>query len=887
MDKSKIESVFPLTELQSTMLLQHLKKTADDAGFLQLQVTLKGVLDIDALIEVWNRMTAAYKLLRTTVHWENIKQYVQIVHREIEVDICHQDYRQLSQVEAENKINSFLEKDRETNLELSKVPCWRLTLFQTDRETHRFVWSCHHILFDGWSSLELLNKMKIGYNRLKQGSNLVFDEIIPFQTYCKWLKKQPETIAARYWKAQFAEIKEPRLLVGRSTSGAGKYETVSLASDVFSMERLREIAQVFQVTPSILLFGAWAIIVSELTQSLKVVIGITVSGRSAPIEGIESMLGMLANILPLCLEIDGKTSIKSWFQTVFKQRQELSRFEHNSLGQIYKWTDIPPHIPFFDSILVHANQPWEQGEQNRADGKHIEITQLEGDVTSGYPVTLIVKPEALPALEIRFDSSHIELEFCRFIANRFQEILSNVYYRKDEPLEALIKKSPETYVCPLLRSKGPRLTVDTPSTDEKEPDGQWSEIELQLREIWSKILGSNKIVLQDNFFDLGGNSLTTLQLLDTLRDRYGVTIPIESFIQNPTVSYLSKWIKSNRAGLKTELATIKFAQKLGDETANEAFHTLIEQVYREHSSPFLDPHQYLWKDRRRYLGKFIVNQLPYSLFSRFHRWCLSYPIGRRICLSQQFKTTRQDFFACLDTKVGKDEFLKKSFVYDSLSVLRVPLSSQKLSQKKHAQLAKQSISESKDILETAIAKENGILIVGSHDNGHGRQPLREILPPMFAQLSFFSVGDIRKYIHESGLNPKIWLPALASQMLSKATETLKSGGIVTLAGDAPTINETSTVERNFHGRKRLFPTGYAHLALTTKALVFVHLNLTDTYGNVYPKLFGPLDKGNESDSYSARIESLVDQYLKLLYQMWTKMPWMVGVSQMEQHLTYL
>ena len=547
MDKSEVDSVFPLTELQSGMLLPHLKSPADDIGFLQVQVTLKGTLNVSDLIEVWDRMTATYELLRTTVHWGKIKQHVQVVHKEVEVDINYQDCQNLSQIEAENKINEFLKADRESGLNLSEAPCWRLTLFKTGPETHRFIWSCHHILFDGWSGLELLSKMRNGYNQLKQGNDVFFNEVPPFQTYCRWLKQQPETIAARYWRAQFKELGEPKLLVGKYMFHAEKFETVSLISDTFSTDRLQEISRSFQITPSTLLFGTWALIVSELTQSPKVVIGITVSGRSVSVEGVESMLGMLANILPLCIEINSKDRIKDWFQSVFHKQQELKRFEYNSISQIHKWTGISSRIPLFDSILIHANQPWEKEIQTNHDGNQIEVTQLEGDVTSGYPITLIFKPGVSPTLEIRFDSSYIELNFANFVAHRFQEILSNIYGKRDEPVKALIQQPPAAYVCPKVKSGSSKSSVNASTNDQNKSTEQWSEAELKLRKIWSQVLDLGEITLQDDFFELGGNSFSVLQVIEQIYETFKTKVPIERFLDFPTISEIAKWIIENES----------------------------------------------------------------------------------------------------------------------------------------------------------------------------------------------------------------------------------------------------------------------------------------------------------------------------------------------------
>ncbi|MBP5971596.1 amino acid adenylation domain-containing protein [Brasilonema sp. CT11] len=66
-----------------------------------------------------------------------------------------------------------------------------------------------------------------------------------------------------------------------------------------------------------------------------------------------------------------------------------------------------------------------------------------------------------------------------------------------------------------------------------------NQLELQLVQIWSKILKVDKVGVQDNFFDLGGHSLLAPYLMAQIKQQFGKDVPLASLFQNPTIEQLA------------------------------------------------------------------------------------------------------------------------------------------------------------------------------------------------------------------------------------------------------------------------------------------------------------------------------------------------------------
>jgi len=70
------------------------------------------------------------------------------------------------------------------------------------------------------------------------------------------------------------------------------------------------------------------------------------------------------------------------------------------------------------------------------------------------------------------------------------------------------------------------------------------KFDLFICQLWEKSLGVNKICIHDNYFDLGGDSLRAVGIIDTLVTKYNTPIATHILIQKPTVAELSDYIKS-------------------------------------------------------------------------------------------------------------------------------------------------------------------------------------------------------------------------------------------------------------------------------------------------------------------------------------------------------
>jgi amino acid adenylation domain-containing protein len=84
--------------------------------------------------------------------------------------------------------------------------------------------------------------------------------------------------------------------------------------------------------------------------------------------------------------------------------------------------------------------------------------------------------------------------------------------------------------------------------------------EKSLASIWTKLLGINRVGINDNYFELGGDSLLATQLVSQLRGVFEVELPLVNLFQYPTLAELATSI---------EEAIIEQMEEISDEEAEQ------------------------------------------------------------------------------------------------------------------------------------------------------------------------------------------------------------------------------------------------------------------------------------------------------------------------------
>ena len=435
--KLQIEDIYPLSPMQQGMLFHTLYDPPSSLYFEQTSLTLGGNLQRDAFRQAWQQVIQQHPILRTAFIWEGVAEPVQVVKRAVPLPLVEEDWTHLTSEEQGERLSAFLEADRQRGFDLAAAPLMRLTLIQTAAQTHEFVWSFHHLLLDGWSGPLLLEELFGRYEALRQGQSLSLTSSRPYRDYIAWLQQQDHNEAAVFWRQSLAGIQGPTPFnvdhPSQEESGYGKQTILLSASE---MAALRQQARRHQLTLNTLLQGAWAILLSRYSQEADVLFGATISGRPADLNGVETMLGLFINTLPVRVKVEAEMETAVWLQALQAQQIEARRYGYSALSQIQSWSDVPGDLPLFESLLVVENYPVNGASLSELGG-HLNLHNVHSFEMTHYPLAVIAVPRSTLSINLFYDSGRFANDTVQRMAGHLHTLLQSMIADLSLPLFSL------------------------------------------------------------------------------------------------------------------------------------------------------------------------------------------------------------------------------------------------------------------------------------------------------------------------------------------------------------------------------------------------------------------------------------------------------------------
>lgn len=386
-----LADVLPLSPLQEGLFFH----SAFDIGAMdaytgQIVLTLAGHLDADTLRAACDRLPARHGALRSAFTDQGLDRPVQVVVDTVDAPWELVDLSGLGAEDRQREWERLLAADRARRFDLERPPLLRFTLVRFDGDLHRLVMTNHHILWDGWSSAVLLRELLAGYAGASGPGRLdPVVEGVPYRSHLDWLARQDQAAAEAAWSRALAGLEEPTLLGGADPNridALPERASVELSADLTA--RLTARARTAGVTLNSVVQGVWAILLGRVTGREDVVFGGTVSGRTADVAGIEDMVGLLINTLPVRFRIREGEPLLTALARFQDEQADLMDHQHVGLAGIQRAAGLGT---LFDTTVVVENYPLDlESMRDLAGGPR--LTGVEGADATHYTVNLIVLP---------------------------------------------------------------------------------------------------------------------------------------------------------------------------------------------------------------------------------------------------------------------------------------------------------------------------------------------------------------------------------------------------------------------------------------------------------------------------------------------------------------
>jgi thioesterase domain-containing protein/acyl carrier protein len=525
--RRNVEDVLPLLANQHVLVLFSGLPGDEDPGFLQVRFTLTGTLDEGRFAEAWRIVVGRHPALRASIHERAGGSPLAVVRRTVDVPMEVLDWRSRDAQEQTTALASLVAEDRRRGLDFSAAPVMRLSVIRMTDTSAEVVWTCHHILIDGWSSAIVLEDLMAAYHALGDSSTpfVPQGQAGALRAYVQWANGRDPESTGDWWRGRlqgYAGAEPLHVDVDTSSPVPGFASHAIDLPDALT-RRVLELAAAANVTPSTVMMASWSLVTALLTDEPEPVFGTTVSGRTAPIDGVDRLVGYLSNAVPVRIGAQPDLRVTQWLQGIRDQQFEMQPHEHASLDDIARWCAVPGHRRLFETFLVVENFPL--AADHATD---LRLSGFRSGLTSTSPVTVAVGMGEPWFIHLRHDLGRVSGRGARAITDQFVATLESVTQQHGRTVAEVRQEAGDRVGALVTRVVDDRTELVAPRT----------ETEKALTGIWASLLGRADIGVLDDWFALGGSSLAAVGLFSAISERFGVDLPLHTLLAHPTIEAL-------------------------------------------------------------------------------------------------------------------------------------------------------------------------------------------------------------------------------------------------------------------------------------------------------------------------------------------------------------
>ena len=532
---ANIDDVYTLSPMQR--LFYNIDSVDKEIGFEQWHFILHGALDRDCFKNAWQYVIQRHGILRTAFVDEGLTEPHQLVYSRVTLPWKELDWRSFAVNEKQSQLDTYLENDRSTRIDLAVAPLMRVALIRFEEDQYHLVWSTHHLIIDGWSWPLLFNELVSVYGQLVENKSIAYSATGDYRDYISWLHQNETAQDEQFWRSYLQGFTRPNELarhdiVAEATRSKIGEQELRLSSDISF--KLQTLVNQNHITLNVLFQGVWACMLSAYCEQEDVIFGISSSGRPADVPSVDTIIGPFVNNLPVRMIVKPGQPLIPWLQEFQTRLLDVTAHEQTPLANIQEWSDLPLRYRLFESLLVFQN--YVSGDRSFTFGNNVSMDHIVLPEATNYPLTIVITPGNEILVKIYYHRTFFEDNAIFSLVDSLKEILHGMVSDTPDNLHDVAFGS--------MKWKKPasHLVKEAVSEPDKQAKRQLhyvvaeTDVEKLVVDICKDAFGLDQMSMNDNFFDLGGHSVMLVAMHKKLEEKLNTAFPVTKLFQYPSIS---------------------------------------------------------------------------------------------------------------------------------------------------------------------------------------------------------------------------------------------------------------------------------------------------------------------------------------------------------------
>ncbi len=531
--------VVPSWFVQQTRWLEDPSNSDSAVYNYPLLFRIRGPLDEGALEQSLHEIVRRHGVLRSVFRMRD-EELVQIVVSSQKQTLRMIDLSRLPETAREARSQQVALEEAVWPFDLALGPLLRGSLLRLGVDDHILQLTTHHIVHDDWSTGIVSRELSELYQAFAAGTESPLPDLaFQYGDYVRWLQGQLQGNVLRsklsYWKEQLASATGFQHLATdfarpakSATANRGAREGIVLPTDLANS--LKGLSRLERVSLFMVLLAGFQALLHRYSNDEE--IGVASCAANRPLAEVEGVIGRFGNDMLLRTSLSGNPTFRELLMRV--REVALNAYSDQSVpfGQVLKEVTSETHVngnPPFQVMFILQNAP---RENRQIPGLSIKWLPFYAG-TAKYDLNVWLKIE--PTLEVIF-----EYRTDLFRAATMKRVLEDYH-----TVLRTIVKDPGERVSNLLISSKPR-----PAPAQRMPTGAKEivaakdrvapsdDVQSRLVELWTAAFGM-PIGIDENFFELGGDSLLAARLFIQIEKAFQMELPLSVLLEAPTIRQLA------------------------------------------------------------------------------------------------------------------------------------------------------------------------------------------------------------------------------------------------------------------------------------------------------------------------------------------------------------
>lgn len=422
-----IAAIYPITPMQKSLLFyeQHL---SDSVSYHQtLTITLDGHLDCSCIKDALQLLGNEHEALRTLFLYDDFDMAAyQLIFNSFDLQF---DYYETSEA-----YKKCFEKQR---YDFKTGPLIRAILVKLAPDLHKLIFHYHHILFDGWSLVNLFNRFFFIVASLSKKEHVVSKNVDNYPYY-SWLQSNNYEEDINYWRS-FLSKKDTKARLNFTIDANYGSKDVAVNTFSFSLtkglsDNLRGAAKKANVTLSTVFHAIWGLLSAFYCNSDTLFFGSVVSGRAVPVDNINNMVGLFINTIPVFINCKPSQLTSEFLADLQLQLHNHEKHAHISYGEIQALSEQKNDL--ISSLLVIENYPLAGIAKDVFNNYDLPFSLSEADLKeqTNYNFTITFFPEDDIHIDIQYNTTVYSEYFVKRIEQHFKTVSEQMVLFDNPPI---------------------------------------------------------------------------------------------------------------------------------------------------------------------------------------------------------------------------------------------------------------------------------------------------------------------------------------------------------------------------------------------------------------------------------------------------------------------